>query len=107
MLVVYYVYCSCSLRHADSYSRAALSLLQWGVPKIHVVTVIASREGLRKITETHPDVDVTVGVVDEVVNERGEVLPGLGDSGDRQFGTALMDDDEYLMHPSKRKRSDA
>jgi uracil phosphoribosyltransferase len=49
---------------------------------------------------------VTVGVFDEIVNEKGEVIPGLGDSGDRQFGTAL-EDDEYLMHPSKRKRSDA
>lgn len=72
------------------------------------MTVIASRQGLQKISETHPDVDITVGVVDEVVNEQGMVLPGLGDSGDRQFGTVHVDDDdEYLVHPSKRKRSDA
>jgi uracil phosphoribosyltransferase len=77
------------------------------VPKIHVITVIASRQGLKKIGDTHTDVIITAGVVDEVVNENGMVVPGLGDSGDRQFGTALMDDEEYLMHPSKRKRSDA
>jgi len=69
--------------------------------------VVASREGLKKICDTYADVIVTAGVVDEVVNENGMVIPGLGDSGDRQFRTALMDDDEYLMHPSKRKRSDA
>lgn len=69
--------------------------------------MIASRQGLKKICDTHTDVIITAGVVDEVVNENGMVIPGLGDSGDRQFGTALMDDEEYLMHPSKRKRSDA
>ena len=85
-----------------------LLISKWGVPKIQVITVISSRAGLDKITETHPDVSVTVGVVDEAVNEKGEVIPGLGDSGDRQFGTVLLeDDDEYLMHPSKRKKSDA
>lgn len=87
--------------------NVARSPFQWGVPKIHVITVIASRQGLKKICDTHADVIITAGVVDEVVNEKGMVIPGLGDSGDRQFGTALMDDEEYLMHPSKRKRSDA
>lgn len=87
--------------------RRFILLQKWGVPKIRVITVVASREGLKKITDMHPDVIVTAGVVDEVVNENGMVIPGLGDSGDRQFGTALLDDEEYLMHPSKRKRSDA
>jgi uracil phosphoribosyltransferase len=81
--------------------------VQWGVPKIHIISVVGSREGIKKITDTHPDVNITVGVIDEALNEHGEVVPGLGDAGDRQFHTPFIDDDEYLMHPSKRKRSDA
>lgn len=82
-------------------------LKKWGVPKIHIIAVIASREGLAKITETHPDVSVTVGTVDDVLDEEGRVIPGLGDSGDRQYKTPLIENDEALLHPSKRKRSDA
>lgn len=81
--------------------------LQWGVPKIHVISVVGSLDGLQKMTDTHPDVKITVGVIDEELNEHGEVLPGLGDTGNRLFHTPHIDDDEYLLHPSKRKRSDA
>ena len=77
---------------------------KWGVPKIHLISVIASREGLTKLTEEHPDVDITVGMIDNELKE-GIVLPGLGDSGDRLFGTYQLDDDEAMLHPSKRKRS--
>jgi Uracil phosphoribosyltransferase len=78
---------------------------QWGVPKIHLVSVLASREGLTKIIEAYPDVDVTVGTIDEELKE-GLVLPGLGDSGDRLFGTYQLDDDESLLHPSKRTKAE-
>lgn len=71
--------------------------------------MIGSREGLHKICDLHPDVNVTIGVVDDIVNDRGEVVPGLGDPGNRQFSTPLIGDadEEYLVHPSKRKKSDA
>jgi uracil phosphoribosyltransferase len=69
--------------------------------------VVGSLDGLQKMTDTHPDVKITVGVIDEELNEHGEVLPGLGDTGNRLFHTPHIDDDEYLLHPSKRKRSDA
>lgn len=75
------------------------------MPTIHVVCVIASRAGLKEVAEQFPDVNFTVGTIDDSVTEKGALMPGLGDAGDRMFGTPLEDDDEELLHPSKRKRS--
>lgn len=98
--------------------NAVVSILKkWGVPKIHVVTVVASKAGLELLANTHPEVDVTVGVVDPNLTECGIVLPGMGDVGDRLFGTSNHDFDDNLAAgagssnpteeepPSKRKRS--
>jgi len=72
-----------------------------------MVCVLASRQGLDKISDAHPDVSVTVGIIDEVLTEKGVVLPGLGDCGNRLYATEpiVHEDDEYLLLPSKRKRS--
>lgn len=70
---------------------------------------MASKTGLEKIKSSHPDIYLTIGVVDETLTKTGLVVPGLGDAGDRLFGTDPIEehDDESLLHPSKRKRSDA
>lgn len=80
---------------------------QWKVPKIQIICVIASKQGLEKITADHPDVFITVGAVDDVLTEKGIVMPGLGDAGNRLYGTnPLVDeDDEDLVHASKRTRT--
>lgn len=78
---------------------------QWGVSEIHVVSVIASKQGLSELMKFHPDVHVTLGHIDEELNADGDVMPGLGDAGDRLFGTPLIEDEEELVHPSKRKRT--
>lgn len=82
---------------------------QWGVEKIHVLSVISSHHGLKTLSEKHPDVDFTVAHVDPVLTKDGLVLPGMGDAGDRLFGTQTLmteeDEDEMLLHPSKRKRT--
>mmetsp|Transcript_8542 Transcript_8542/g.15496 ORF Transcript_8542/g.15496 Transcript_8542/m.15496 type:complete len:249 (-) Transcript_8542:2196-2942(-) len=81
-------------------------LKKWGVGKIVVVSVLASKAGIETMTEAHPDVTIIVGTVDHEVKEDGTVLPGLGDAGDRLFGTPMIDNDnEELLHPSKRKKS--
>jgi uracil phosphoribosyltransferase len=81
-------------------------LKKWGVPEIHVISVIASKQGLSELLSHHPDVHVTLGHIDEELNADGDVLPGLGDSGDRLFGTGpVLEDEEELVHPSKRKRT--
>lgn len=74
---------------------AVVSILKkWGVPKIHIVTVVASRAGLELLSKTHPDISVTVGMVDDQLTDCGVVLPGLGDVGDRLFGTGNYDFEE-------------
>ena len=49
--------------------------------------VIAAPEGIEKMKESHPDVDMYIGALDEKLNDHGYIVPGLGDAGDRIFGT--------------------
>jgi uracil phosphoribosyltransferase len=62
-------------------------LKRWGAGRVKFVGIIASTEGVRNLTSTHPDVPLYLGAVDERLNESGFIVPGLGDAGDRQFGT--------------------
>lgn len=58
-----------------------------GMKRIKFVGLIAAPEGVRALGEAHPDVPMTLAAVDEKLNELGYIVPGLGDAGDRQFGT--------------------
>jgi uracil phosphoribosyltransferase len=62
-------------------------LKQWGVTKIKFVCIIAAPEGINLLQKHHPDVPIHLAAVDERLNEHGYIMPGLGDAGDRQFGT--------------------
>jgi uracil phosphoribosyltransferase len=62
-------------------------LKQWGAKRIKYVGLIAAPEGIKAMREAHPDVPIHVGAIDERLNEVGFIVPGLGDAGDRQFGT--------------------
>jgi len=62
-------------------------LKNWGVKKIKFVGLIAAPEGIQNLQNHHPDVPIHVAAVDDRLNERGYIVPGLGDAGDRQFGT--------------------
>lgn len=67
---------------------AAVELLKkHGCKKLHFLCVIAAPEGIKAFTEAHPDVDLYIGAVDERLNDHGYIVPGLGDAGDRIFGT--------------------
>ena len=69
-------------------SSAAISMLkEKGVKNIRSLCIIAAPEGVRRIRESHPDVDLYIGALDEKLNEHGYIVPGLGDAGDRIFGT--------------------
>jgi uracil phosphoribosyltransferase len=61
-------------------------LKEWGAKDIHIISVIASRPGLTQLLQTHPDVKVHVCAIDEKLNDKGYIEPGLGDAGDRLFG---------------------
>ena len=63
-------------------------LKRWGVNKIKFVGIIGAPEGIARMQACHPEVPIYLAAVDERLNEHGYILPGLGDAGDRQFGTA-------------------
>ncbi len=62
-------------------------LKRWGVKKIKFVAILAAPEGIATLQAAHPDVPIHVGTIDSHLNEIGYIVPGLGDAGDRQFGT--------------------
>lgn len=69
-------------------SVAAIQMLKdKGCKKIHFMCIIAAPEGVKAMQEAHPDVDVYIGALDEHLNDHGYIVPGLGDAGDRIFGT--------------------
>lgn len=68
---------------------AADILKRWGVPRIVFVGLIAAPEGLERFAQAHPGIPVYVAAVDSHLNARGFIVPGLGDAGDRQFGTGV------------------
>jgi uracil phosphoribosyltransferase len=67
---------------------AAVDVLkQWGVPRIKFVGMIGAPEGVQALSTAHPDIDIHLGALDDRLNDIGFIVPGLGDAGDRQFGT--------------------
>ncbi|MDF1520464.1 MAG: uracil phosphoribosyltransferase [Brevefilum sp.] len=62
-------------------------LKNWGVARIKFVGLIASPEGIARLHGAHPDVPIHLAAIDDHLNEHGYIVPGLGDAGDRQFGT--------------------
>lgn len=69
-------------------SAAAIRMIKdRGVKNIRFMCIIAAPEGVKKMQEAHPDVDIYIGALDDHLNEHGYIVPGLGDAGDRIFGT--------------------
>ncbi len=69
-------------------AAAAIQVLkEWGVKRIKFVGLIAAPEGIDTVVKAHPDVPLYLAAVDDHLNENGFIVPGLGDAGDRQFGT--------------------
>lgn len=67
---------------------AAVDILKrWGANRIKFLGLIAAPEGVRVLSNVHPDVPIHLAAIDYYLNEQGYIVPGLGDAGDRQFGT--------------------
>jgi len=93
--------------------HAVVSILKrWGAKKIIVISAIGSRAGVTRLLNDHPDIEVHIGALDNELSENGMILPGLGDAGDRQFGTPLEEDpavlepvlDDEAFVPNKKAR---
>ena len=69
-------------------ATAAITMLKSkGVKKIRFMCIVAAPQGIERMQKEHPDVDLYVGALDDHLNENGYIVPGLGDAGDRIFGT--------------------
>jgi uracil phosphoribosyltransferase len=67
--------------------EAVQMLKNWGAQKIKYVGLIGAPEGIKRLQDAHPDVDIYLAAIDDHLNEHAYIVPGLGDAGDRQFGT--------------------
>jgi len=73
-------------------ATAAIEVLKrWGAERIKLVNLIAAPEGVAAVSAAHPDVEIYCAALDRQLNGKGYILPGLGDAGDRQFGTGRPD----------------
>lgn len=70
---------------------------KWGAKKVVVLAAVGSRAGLTRLANDHPDIAIHVGSCNDDLNEQGMLIPGLGDSGDRQFGTPVTDAPDVLQ----------
>jgi uracil phosphoribosyltransferase len=69
-------------------ATAAIEVLKkWGAVRIKLVNLIAAPEGVEAVLTAHPDVEIYCAALDRQLNDKGYIMPGLGDAGDRQFGT--------------------
>ena len=66
---------------------AIKAVLKWGVRNVKLLSMIAAPEGVKVVQNTYPDTQIYMCVIDEKLNDRGFIVPGLGDAGDRVFGT--------------------
>ena len=75
------------LATGGSAADAIKMLKKRGCKKIKLLSIIAAPEGVEKVVSAHPDVEIFIATLDRCLNEHGYILPGLGDAGDRIFGT--------------------
>ena len=75
------------LATGGSASAAIAFIKEYGVKHIKLMNILAAPEGIDRVRQDHPDVEIYVAAVDEGLNEHGYIVPGLGDAGDRIFGT--------------------
>jgi uracil phosphoribosyltransferase len=75
------------LATGNSTAAAVKKVKEHGASSISLISLIAAPEGIAHICRDHPDVRITVAAIDERLNERGFIVPGLGDAGDRLYGT--------------------
>lgn len=75
------------LATGGSATATAEVLKRWGVKKIKFVGLIAAPEGIKAMQDQHPDIPIHIAAIDDHLNDKAYIVPGLGDAGDRQFGT--------------------
>ncbi len=75
------------LATGGSASATTQILKEWGAKRVKYIGIIAAPEGIKRMQHDHPDVDLYLAAIDDHLNDIAYIVPGLGDAGDRQFGT--------------------
>ena len=75
------------LATGNSSAAAITAIKAAGARKVTLICLVAAPEGVTRLQEVHPDVDIVCASIDRGLNERGYIVPGLGDAGDRLYGT--------------------
>jgi uracil phosphoribosyltransferase len=75
------------LATGNSVTAALNRIKEHGATQIRFVCILAAPEGIKALTENHPDVQIFTAAIDSHLNDHGYIIPGLGDAGDRMFGT--------------------
>ena len=75
------------LATGNSTAHAVQLVKDAGATSVRLISIIAAPEGIRNIQQNHPDVQIVVAAIDRALNEKGYIVPGLGDAGDRLYGT--------------------
>lgn len=75
------------LATGGSAADAATKVKGWGCQKVHFLCIVSVPEGIKYLTNAHPDVEIITAAIDSRLNEHAYIVPGLGDAGDRIFGT--------------------
>jgi uracil phosphoribosyltransferase len=75
------------LATGNSTAAAVRTVKEAGATSVRLIAIVAAPEGIRRITTDHPDVQIVVAAIDRGLNEHGFIVPGLGDAGDRLYGT--------------------
>jgi uracil phosphoribosyltransferase len=75
------------LATGNSTAHAVNVVKEAGATSVRLISIIAAPEGVANIERQHPDVEIVVAAIDRGLNERGFIVPGLGDAGDRLYGT--------------------
>ena len=83
----YIIVCDPMLATGGSAAAGIQFLKDRGCTNIRLMCLIGAPEGIAEVQKQHPDVDIYIGTVDEKLNDHGYIIPGLGDAGDRLFGT--------------------
>ncbi|MDA3873950.1 MAG: uracil phosphoribosyltransferase [Kiritimatiellae bacterium] len=78
------------LATGGSACAALKNLKSWGVPKLHFLGILASPEGIERVNHEYPDVPIYICAIDEKLNDKGYIVPGLGDAGDRAFNATAV-----------------
>lgn len=105
--------CDPCIATSNSLCACVQIVKQWGAKQIIVIAAVGCKEGVRQLLEKHPDIHLHMGALDDELSSAGMIVPGIGDAGDRQFGTPI--DDDHMPQTAavtaddrgKRSRSDS